>query len=60
MLPSEQRVARILADPSASQWLKDALRSAMKRELSEAVRDAEVLLDVLAMRMKEALQRRKF
>jgi hypothetical protein len=37
----------VLADPSASYWLRDAIKSAMKRDPLDALRDAETLADVL-------------
>lgn len=41
------RPADILTDPSASRWLKDALRAAMSRDAIDAANDARVLADVL-------------
>lgn len=37
----------VLADPSASYWLRDAIKSAMKRDPLDALRDAETLAEVL-------------
>lgn len=42
------KAAQILADPTASYWLKDALRSAMARDPVDAANDAEFLSAVLA------------
>jgi hypothetical protein len=35
--------AQILSDPSASYWLKDALKAALNRDAVDALRDAETL-----------------
>jgi hypothetical protein len=39
-----ERLNLILNDPCASYWLKDALRSAVRRDIVDAVNDAETLL----------------
>jgi hypothetical protein len=44
------RLNAILNDPAASYWLKDALRSALKRDIVDAANDAQVLAEVLADR----------
>lgn len=58
--PSDCRDSRItidqvLADPAASFWLKDALRSAMERDPVDAANDAEVLAKLLAERCRTLL-----
>lgn len=45
----------ILAEPSASHWLKDALRSAQSGDPVDAARDAELLTLVLAGRAEASL-----
>lgn len=40
-------IARTLDDPSASDWLRDALRSAMVRDPVDAANDAEMLARLL-------------
>ena len=40
-------VENLLADPSASYWLKNAIRSALKRDPINALLDAETLREVL-------------
>jgi hypothetical protein len=40
----------ILADPSVSYWLKDALRTAYERDPVAALRDARQLLQLLGQR----------
>ncbi|MGH8159244.1 MAG: hypothetical protein ACREPQ_14080 [Rhodanobacter sp.] len=47
--------AEILADPSASFWLKAALTSALERDCVDAANDAELLAEVLAQRANEIL-----
>ena len=48
-----ERLNQILNDPSASYWLKDALRSALKRDIVDAANDAQVLAEVLADRCSD-------
>jgi hypothetical protein len=45
----------ILNDPSASDWLKNALRSALNRDVLDAERDAEILFKVLHAEMVKVL-----
>lgn len=40
-------IAAVLDSPDASTWLKDALRTALKRDCNDAVADAEALLGIL-------------
>jgi len=40
-------IPEVLADPCASYWLKDALRSAVRRDIIDAINDAETLLAIL-------------
>lgn len=37
------RAAAILSDPSASYWLKDAVRAMLDRDVCDALNDAEAL-----------------
>lgn len=41
-------VHSILNDPSASNWLKDSLRSALNRDIVDAANDASILSSVLS------------
>lgn len=43
-------IEEVLSDPCASDWLKDALRSALERDVVDAANDAEVLSDLLIAR----------
>jgi hypothetical protein len=45
----------ILDDPSASDWLKGALRSAIERDPVDALNDALVLAATLEERLRAAL-----
>lgn len=49
-LPTTEEV---LGDPTASSWLKDALRMALKRDPVDAANDAEVLAQLLDRRCCE-------
>jgi hypothetical protein len=40
-------ISEVLADPCASYWLKDALRSVAHRDIVDALNDAEALLAIL-------------
>ncbi len=52
--------AEILNNPAASFWLKDALRAALKRDPVDALRDAEVLRDVLQRHLDKLLLQQGF
>lgn len=38
--------ARVLSDPSASYWLKDAVRALVDRDVCDALNDAEALREI--------------
>jgi len=40
-------IERVLSDPAASFWLKEALRSALTRDPVDAANDAEILFSLL-------------
>lgn len=46
----------ILADPSASHWLKSQLVATKSRDVVDAINDAEVLLNVLQQRFMIAVE----
>lgn len=52
---SQATIERILRDPAASAWLKDALKSALTRDCVDAANDAEALASILATRATELL-----
>jgi hypothetical protein len=47
----------LLADPSVSYWLKDALRTAYERDPIAALRDARQLLQLLGQRYTQIVNR---
>ena len=51
MSPTTPSSQQILSDPSASNWIKLALTSALSRDPVDALNDAEVLLAVLKARL---------
>lgn len=48
-------IEEVLRDPSASFWLKAALRSALARDPVDAANDAEVLVRLLDRRYRSLL-----
>lgn len=48
-------VEALLANPAVSNWLKDALRGAVRRDPVDAAGDAELLAQVMTARMNEIL-----
>ena len=53
MKSSEEWIQRIEKDPKSSLWIKQGLRSALKRDPVEAQNDAQVLLFVLKLKWEE-------
>ena len=49
-------IEAIMASPDSSDWLKDALTSALKRDCNNAVGDAEILFYVLERHATETLE----
>lgn len=52
---SEQQIRAVLADPSTSNWVRDALEAALKRDPVDAANDSYILAQMLEKRCKEAL-----
>ena len=52
-VPSAEQV---LDDPSASHWLKVVLQSALTRDSVDAANDAEVLAEILRLRVKSQFE----
>lgn len=44
-------IQRIADDPSASNWLKEAIQSLLKRDALDAVKDAELLASIFQARL---------
>ena len=55
--PATPTIAHVLSDPSASFWLKNALRTALTRDPVDAANDAEVLFRLLDDWSREILCR---
>lgn len=57
VMTRELEIEQVLADPVASFWLKQCLRSALDRDPVDAGNDAEVLAQLLDRRCQEMLRR---
>jgi hypothetical protein len=55
-MTNQLEIDQVLADPAASFWLKDALRSSLVRDPVDAANDAEVLARLLNRRCQEILR----
>ena len=55
MTANSKQVAEILTDPTASNWLKDALTKLVTRDPLDALNDVEILHEILKARWKETL-----
>jgi hypothetical protein len=51
-------MCQIMEDPTASYWLKDAIKALMQRDILDAARDAETLHLVLKDYRDQILSRR--
>jgi hypothetical protein len=47
---------QVMADPAASSWLKEALKSALDRDPGDALNDALALAGVLEDRLRAVLE----
>jgi hypothetical protein len=52
MRQGRQDVSDVLKDPCASTWLKNAIRTALDRDLVDAANDAEYLAVILKARAR--------
>lgn len=50
------RIAAVMADRSASDWLRVSLETALSRDPVDAANDAEFLAELLASRAADALR----
>lgn len=48
-------IDEILANPGVSNWVKDSLRSGMRRDILDAAKDAKLLSDLLSACADEAI-----
>jgi hypothetical protein len=53
--PIGEATLEVLTDPSASEWLKSALQTAMTRDPVDALNDAFALAGLLEERLKNVL-----
>jgi hypothetical protein len=51
----QTRLAEISADQAISYWLRDSVLSAIERDPVDAVKDAEILLEILQLRVSVIL-----
>jgi len=49
-MPIPSEIQQVLADPSTSTWMKQALESALQRDPAEAANEAERLAELLDRR----------
>ncbi|HCF7061476.1 TPA: hypothetical protein NIJ11_006076 [Pseudomonas aeruginosa] len=54
--PFADSISATLADPAASNWLKQSLKDALPRDSVDAANDAQVLFELLAHRSEEELR----
>lgn len=55
-VPQLPTIAQVMSDPTASRWLRLALRDALDRDCVDAVNDAELLLALLKARNEQIAQ----
>lgn len=49
-------IAAVIADATASEWLKTSLRTALERDMVDAANDAEILAELLRARANGAVK----
>ena len=54
--PMHATIESFLTDPSVSNWIKDALVGALRRDPVQAVNEAETLFSILNMRCEAIMQ----
>lgn len=52
-MTTEKLIDDVLSDPTISNWLKSALRSALNRDPLDATNDSEMLFLILSQRLGE-------
>lgn len=50
-----ERIQQVIDSPSASYWLKAALRALLERDALDAARDAELLAELMVARLDDIL-----
>ncbi|MBC9969001.1 Rossmann-fold NAD(P)-binding domain-containing protein [Ralstonia insidiosa] len=53
MTPTDQKIQRVLNDPSTSNWLKNALGAQLQRDPVDAANDADVLAEIMREKLAE-------
>jgi hypothetical protein len=53
---NEPTIQKVLNSPSTSYWLKNALDSALNRDVVDAAYDAQLLADLLKSRMNQTIR----
>jgi hypothetical protein len=53
---ADPTIEEVMADPSASVWLKTALRAALERDPVDALNDALALAGILEERLRSVLE----
>jgi hypothetical protein len=56
MTPSQKIVIETTKSPVASNWLKRAMLESCQRDVLDAKRDAQLLLEMLELRWNEAIK----
>ena len=54
-LPADPTIEEVMADQSASEWLKTALRAALERDPVDALNDTLALAGILEDRLRNVL-----
>lgn len=54
-MSAAERIQSLIANPSTSAWLRDALQSSTQRDPVDAANDAELLAELLDQRCREVL-----
>jgi hypothetical protein len=49
-------IEEVFKDPGASMWLREALRTALERDPTDALNDVLALADILETRLREAYE----
>ncbi len=53
---TDAEIHAVMTDPTASDWLKTALASALRRDPVDAVNDAQFLIDTLTARLDDLIR----
>lgn len=56
MIGDYNDVKEVLNDPSVHYWVKDQYKAAMKKDILDALRDAELLVEMLEETFNESMK----